>query len=156
MAIEPSFLAALRRQHRCELILFMVQLEQLIPGWWASLHDFAEQLGTDRSTLNHSLIKLERRQLIRHFSIGNRGGTWCWWVKRNADDHPSSAAEPSYAIKDLRTRCVTRIPISGRAKWAARHGIPYSTVRGFLSGQQLTLQGRWVVTATPFDHQCQS
>lgn len=30
--IEPEFLAALRRRHRSEPVLLMVQLEQLCPG----------------------------------------------------------------------------------------------------------------------------
>lgn len=154
--IDPPFLAALRRQHRAELILLMVQLEQVVPNWWESITDLANQLGTDRSTLNHSLRELERRNLIRRASISNCGGTWVWWVKRHAADESSPSAEPAWKVKDLSNRTISRIPITGRANWAAKHGIAYSTLRSFLAGHQLTLYGRWIVQSSPLDSQCPS
>ncbi len=56
--IQPAYLAKLRYELRAELVITLVQLEQLVPGWWCSLSDLAEQLGTDRASLNRSLSKL--------------------------------------------------------------------------------------------------
>jgi len=39
--IEPEFLGMLRRHHRAEMVLCMVQLEQITPGWWESIADLA-------------------------------------------------------------------------------------------------------------------
>lgn len=149
--IDSAFLAQLRHQQRSELILLMVQLEQVVPGWWLTLSDLAEQLGTDHATLNRSLSKLQRLNLIRYTSVSNCGGTWLWWVKRTAADVPAPEAEPAWIIKDINRRSTTRIPISTRAEWAARHGIPYPTLRGFLAGHQMTLRNRWRVVSSPID-----
>ena len=60
------------------MVLLLVQLEQVCPGWWVDLSQLAEQLGTDRATLNRSLVQLERLDLIRRYSLANGGGTWIW------------------------------------------------------------------------------
>lgn len=148
--IEPAFLAALRRRHRAEPILLLVQLEQLVPGWWATLNDLAEQLGTERSTLNHSIRHLHHLELIAYASL-SKGGTWIWWVKRHAADQPATTDEPAWKVKDLSNRTISRITITGRAKWAARHNIPYPTLRSFLSGHQLILRSRWRLVSSPHD-----
>jgi hypothetical protein len=44
--IQPAYLAQLRRELRAEQAMTLVQIEQLVPGWWPTLTDLAEQLGT--------------------------------------------------------------------------------------------------------------
>ena len=150
MAIDPSFLATLRRQQRCELTILMVQLDQLIPGWWPSLSDLAELLGTDRSTLNRGLSTLERRSLIARASISNGGGTFIWWVKSHANDQPSS--EPSWRLRDHQLGRTEYIPLSGRRAWAKLRGVPFVTLQSFLAGYQHKLRNRWTLQSTPLDH----
>lgn len=149
--IEPQFLASLRRRHRAELVLVMVQLEQLAPGWWLTLHDLAEQLGTDRATLNRSIRKLENLGLLRRASISNSGGTWIWWVQRHEADAPRPEDEPAWVVRDLSRHRSARIPLSGRWEWARRQGIPRGTMRSFLAGGQRVLRDRWELVATPMD-----
>ncbi len=43
--IDPPYLAQLRRNLRAEQAMTLVQIEQLVPGWWPTLTDLAEQLG---------------------------------------------------------------------------------------------------------------
>ncbi len=149
--IEPAFLASLRRRHRAELVLVLVQLEQLAPGWWLTLHDLAEQLGTDRATLNRSIRKLENLGLLRRASISNSGGTWIWWVQRTEGDQPRPEDEPAWMLRDLSRKRPVRIPVSGRWAWAQRQGIPRQTMRSFLAGHQRVLRERWELVATPMD-----
>lgn len=149
--IDPAFLASLRHQHRAEMVLCLVQLEQITPGWWQDITQLGELLGTDRATLNRALSTLERRDLIRRTSHGNSGGTWIWWVKRHADDIPNPNDEPAWRLQDITTRYTVRIPISQRWSWPDKHGIPRATWRGFLAGDQTILYGRWKLTATPLD-----
>ncbi len=149
--IAPDFLAALRRQHRAELVLVLVQLEQLSPGWWLTLQELAEQLGTDRATLNRSIRKLEDLDLLRRSTISNCGGTWIWWVKTDVGKQPQPEDEPAWVVKDVRTRIRTRIPIAERWEWAERRDIPRQTMRGFLAGEQLVLREQWQLVATPLD-----
>ena len=149
--IEPEFLAALRRRHRAELVLVLVQLEQVCPGWWESLTDLAEQLGTDRATLNRSLRHLEDRELIRRCSISNRSGTWIWWVKRHEGDAPRPEDEPAWVLRMVTSNHTARVTVSGRREWARARGIPLPTLIGFLYGRQTVLRGQWRVVASPFD-----
>lgn len=133
------------------MVLVMVQLEQVCPGWWESLADLADQLGTDRATLNRSLRHLEDRGLIRRCSISNRSGTWIWWVKRHAVDGPRPQDEPAWKLWSITTRRLERIPVSQRGTWAAQRRIPMPTFCGFLYGRQKVLQGRWRLTGSPWD-----
>jgi DNA-binding transcriptional ArsR family regulator len=149
--IDPAYLAALRHQVRCELLLTMVQLEQLCPGWWADLSELAQQLGTDRASLNRSLTKLESMGLIRRERISNTGGNWVWWVKRCETDQPRAEAEPAWKLRDLQLQKTIRVPIRSRWRWAERQGIPRSTMRSFLGGHQRVTQGRWQVVGSPWD-----
>lgn len=155
MAIAPTFLAALRRQQRCEHTLLMVQLEQLVPCWWESLHDLAEQVGSERATLNKALLVLDRKSLIARASLPNVGGTWIWWVKRHPTDKPIPSLEPCWTVWDTKNRISERIPIAKRRQWAEQRNIPYQTMRGFLAGRQLKLAGRWTLQSTPLDIPCQ-
>lgn len=149
--IHPTFLAKLRRIHRAELVLVMVQLEQLCPGFWPDLNDLAVQLGTDRATLNRSIRKLENLKLIRRASISNGGGTWIWWVARDHGDEPSKNAEPEWVLRDVKQRLTQRVPLTQRWEWAQRRGIPRNTMRSFLMGYQLIMRNRWELVATPHD-----
>lgn len=99
--IQPAYLAQLRYELRAELVITLVQLEQLVPGWWCSLSDLAEQLGTDRASLNRSLSKLAALGLLRRVSRSNGGGTWIWWVKRDVEDQPSDLEAPRWRLRDV-------------------------------------------------------
>lgn len=150
--INPAFLASLRRRHRAELVLVLVQLEQIVPGWWPDLHELAVQLGTDRATLNRSIRKLEVIGLIRRASFSNKGGTWIWWAARSADDVPRPGDEPAWVARDLkRDWARERITVSGRWAWAAKHGIPRGTMTSWLCGYQRVLRGRWELVGSPLD-----
>jgi hypothetical protein len=149
--IDPAYLATIRRQYRCELVLTLIQLEQLCPGWWLSMIELAEQLGTNRGTLNHNISKLESLGLLKRASHGNGGGTWIWWVKRSPDDAPDPKAEPAWVVMDVTNRNRYRIPISDPHSWGRRRKIPRQTMRSFLGGHHLLMRGRWQLVQTPMD-----
>lgn len=149
--IKPEFLAELRRQQRSEMILLMVQLEQIIPCWHESIASLAEQLGTDRATLNRGLVALEKRGLIKYYSISNRSGTWIWWVKRHRVDIPLTKDEPGWTVKLLSNRALLKIRISQRREWAKARNISFATLCGFLNGRQKVLYGKWELVSSPFD-----
>lgn len=133
------------------MVLVMVQLEQVCPGWWEQLSDLAEQLGTDRATLNRSLRHLEDLGLIRRYSISNRSGTWIWWVKRHAVDGPRAKDEPAWRLRCRDTKTTIILPVSRRREWAKRKRIPMGTLCGFLYGRQELLRGRWRLVGSPWD-----
>lgn len=129
----------------------LVQLEQVAPGWWLTLHELADQLGTDRATLNRSIRKLEDLGLLRRASISNGGGTWIWWVQRDEADAPRPEDEPAWVVRDLERQRTVRITLGERWIWAQREGIPRGTMRNFLAGGQQVLRERWRLLATPLD-----
>jgi hypothetical protein len=149
--IEAEFLASLRRRHRVELVLTLVQLEQLCPGWWADLSELADQLGTDRGSLNKSLTKLESLGLLKRSRISNTGGNWVWWVKRSADDQPRPEDEPGWRLRDEASDNVKLVSISRRWEWAANRKINKHTFSSFLNGGQRMLHGRWRIVSSPWD-----
>ena len=147
--IEPAFLAQLRRQLRAEQAMTLVQIEQLVPNWWPTITDLAEQLGTDRATLNRCLSGLERRGLLRRISRGNSGGTWIWWVKRSADELPDDSFAPRWVLRDLRSYSRREIILGQERAFADAQGLSLNTVRNFLGGFRPVLAKRWQVVSSP-------
>ena len=147
--IQPDFLAQLRYRYApCE-VLFLVQLEQCCPGWWPSHSALAEQLGMHKNTLRKSLRILDKEGLIASYTQHGRGGFWLWWVRRHADDVPTSP--PYWEIRDIHTRGRSRIPVDGAERWSADIGCKYNTAWCFLSGRIKTFRGRWQLVSTPLD-----
>lgn len=149
--INPSFLASLRKKHRSEMVLVLVQLEQIVPGWWEDLRNLAQLLGTDRATLNRSLRHLEKHGLVRRTSYSNCGGTWIWWCAKNEMDKPNPKDEPAWLVRDIKARLTERVTISNRWNWAEKRKIPRGTMSGFLQGYQRVLRGRWEIIGSPID-----
>ncbi len=149
--IDPEFLAVLRHRHRCELVLTMVQLEQLAPGWWPTQSDLAEQLGVIRSQLNINLQELSRAGLVGKIARSNSGGTWIYWVKRSENDQPAEDAAPAWVVRDRLRHTSERIRVDKQKDWALRYGIPPATLRSFLAGHQKVMNNRWTLVRTPFD-----
>lgn len=147
--IAPAYLSHLRRELRAELAMTMVQIEQLTPGWWATITDLAEQLGTERATLNRTLTKLTALGLLRRVTRGNGGGTWIWWVKRSADDQPSDREAPRWVLRDVACDRSLVVIIGQERRFAAAKGIPYHTVRNFLAGHRPLLAKRWKLLSSP-------
>lgn len=73
--INPDFLAQLRRRHRCQIVMTLVQLEQLVPGWWPNQQALADQVGILRSELNANMQELVRLGLLGKIARSNTGGT---------------------------------------------------------------------------------
>jgi hypothetical protein len=132
------------------LVLVLVQLEQVVPGWWLTLQDLAEQLGTDRATLSRAITKLERRGMLQRVTISNSGGTFIWWVKRDATDEPDPDDEPAWVLRSLGNRTHCRVPMSKRWEWARQHGVPRTTMQSFLGGYHRVLRGRWEIVSSPY------
>lgn len=148
--IESTYLAQLRRNLRAEHCMTLVQIEQLVPNWWPTLTELAEQLGTERATLNRCLIKLEQRGLLRRNTRGNFGGTWIWWVKRTEDDQPDDSTAPRWVLRDLSSGGRRREILLGQERaFAEAHGLSIHTLRNFLAGFRPVLAKRWQLVSSP-------
>lgn len=127
----------------------LVQIEQLVPNWWPSLDDLAEQLEMVPDTLHRCIGKLEQRGLLRRVSRSGGGGTWIWWVKRSADELPDDSLAPRWVLQDVNTRTRREIIVGQERAFAVAHGIPYNTVRSFLMGHRKVLAKRWRLARSP-------
>jgi hypothetical protein len=154
--IDPTYLAQIRRRFRPELVIAMVQLEQVSPGWWATQIELAEQLGTEQKTLTGALSRLRAEGMICTTVMGKNGGTWIWWVKRSEADRPRPSDEPAWRVRDMTADGPIRIPVSKRWEWAEKREIPKATMQSFLHGYQLTLRKRWRIISTPWDEVAQA
>ena len=147
--IDPTYLAQLRRTLRAEQTMTLLQIEQLVPNWWPTIADLAEQLGTERATLNRCLVKLEQRALLRRVTRGNGGGTWIWWVKRFENDQPDDSTAPRWVLRDLHRRRRREIILGQERAFAEEQGLSFHTVRNFLAGFRPVLAKRWQLVRSP-------
>lgn len=147
--IDPAYLSQLRRQLRAEQAMTLVQIEQLVPGWWPTLSDLAEQIGSDPATLRRCIGRLERQGLLRRVTRGNGGGTWIWWVKRSAEQEPDDTEAPRWVLRDVAGGRAFEVIMGQERKFAAAKGIPYNTVRNFLNGHRPLLAKRWKLISSP-------
>lgn len=149
--IDPAYLASLRVTLRAELVLSLVQIEQITPGWWQDMTALGDQLGIGGHLTNKIILKLERKGLLRRCTYGNCGGTWVWWVAKHHNDAPQPTDEPAWLLRDMKCGITDRVTITGRWDWAKQRNIPRYTLSALLHGHQRTLYGRWKVVGTPFD-----
>ena len=149
--IDPSYLATLRSQMRAELVLTMMQLDPLVPGWWESRHALGAELGVTGFALGANLSALARKGLVAHAPLNGGSGTFVWWVKRSPIDMPDPALVPAYVVRNITRRLHERIPVNGITQWAAVRGISRSTMGDFLGGRVKKLRNRWELVSTPYD-----
>jgi DNA-binding transcriptional MocR family regulator len=129
----------------------LVQLEQVVPNWWPTQRELAEQLGIIRSELNANMQELARLGLLGKIARSNTGGTWVYWVKRHAKDFPNENIVPAWVLRDGLRHVSERVHVDKTKEWALWREIPYGTLRSFLSGKQKVMDGRWTLVKTPFD-----
>lgn len=127
----------------------LVQIEQLVPNWWSSLDDLAEQLEMVPDTLHRCIGKLEQRGLLRRVSRSGGGGTWIWWVKRSENEQPDDTHAPRWVLRELIGGRRRDILLGQERAFAVAQGIPYNTVRSFLGGHRKVLAKRWRLASSP-------
>lgn len=149
--IEPKYLAQLRRTYRTEVVLTMVQLEQLIPGWWANYSDLAEQMGCNAEILSRTMVRLEGGGLIGKSGAAGRSGVWLWWIKRSADEVIDMSLQPCWILYDHTRGKRVRVPKGKEREWAESRGIVYSTFRSLMTGQTKMVNKRWTVVKGPVE-----
>jgi hypothetical protein len=148
--IEPDYLSFLRGKYQSQDLLLMVQLEQIVPGWWPSQPELAQQLGLEPHATGQALRRLSKRGLIEMITYG-KGGTFIWWVKRSARDKPRPSDTPSWMIRNIHTGKVEQVTIYDRQSWAERNGLNYNSFRMFLYGYRKIMAGTFKLVATPID-----
>ena len=146
----PDYLSFLRGKYNAQDLLLLVQLEQIVPGWWQNQKELAKQLGTEPHATAQALRRLKARGLVEVVAYG-KGGSFIWWVKKSARDRPVLSDAPSWVIKNIETGKKEEVFVHERRSWAERNGLNYDSFRLFLYGYRKVMAGKFQLVSTPID-----
>lgn len=152
---RSAWIADLRRRHRSETVLTLLQLQELGPGLYAP-DDLVEGLGIQPSSANQILARLKCAGLLRYEGWRKRGRL-IWWIADCDNTTPDPARFPRWV---LRVNAVREVEVLfGRQREAAdRLGVHWKTFSNFLSGSygDHRLLGDWYVAKDPVQFITQS
>lgn len=147
---SPSeWIADLRRRHRPETVLTLLQLQVLGPGLYKS-EELAELLGFHARSARASLAKLKCARLIEYVKWSKHG--WLiWWI---ADwDNLTSDRWSQYPRWVLKANAARRVEVwLGReAEAADKLGVTLKALQNFLGGRYgyYRLLGEWDIEVNP-------
>lgn len=155
MPTRTAWIADLRRRHRSETILTLLQLQELGPGLYTT-EDLVERLGVQSSSTNLALARLKCAGLLRYEGWCKKGRL-IWWIADFGDTKPDPARFPRWI---LRVNAVREVEVLfGRQREAAdRLGVHWKTFSNFLSGRygDCRLLGEWYIAQDPVQFITQS
>jgi hypothetical protein len=145
---RTAWLASLRRQHRPETLLTLLQLQALGPGLYTT-QDLVERLGVQSSSTNLSLARLKCAGLLRYEGWCKKGRL-IWWIADWDDTRPRPERYPRWI---LRANAAKEAEVLfGREREAAnRLGVHRKTLSNFLSRRygDCRLLGEWEIKKDP-------
>lgn len=145
---RSEWLADLRRMHRPETVLTLLQLQALGPGLYAT-QDLVGLLGVQSSSTNLSLARLKCAGLLRYEGWCKKGRL-IWWI---ADWDRTKVQPELYPRWVLRANAAKEVEILfGREREAAdRLGVHWKTLSNFLSRRygDSRLLGQWEIKHDP-------
>ena len=146
-----AWLADLRRSHRSETVLTLLQLQELGPGLYTT-QDLVEHLGVQSSSTNLSLARLKGAGLLRYEGWCKKGRL-IWWVASWDDRTPDPATQ--YPRWVLRANAAKEAEVLlGKEREAARKlCVDPKTLGNFLSGRygDCRLLGEWMIKTNPIE-----
>lgn len=146
---RSEWIADLRRRHRPETLLTLLQLQELGPGLYSST-DLVGLLGIQTSSINLSLARLKCSGLIRYEGWLKKGRL-VWWVANwDAQEFDHQAMFPRWVLQANAVR--TMEVLLGKERETARKlGVNYKSFSNFLGGGygSARLLGEWSVKLNP-------
>lgn len=155
--ICPSeWIADLRRRHRPETVLTLLQLQVLGPGLYTT-EELVDLLGVQSSSTSLSLARLKGAKLIEYVGWPKKGRL-IWYV---ADwDNQTVDRWSHYPRWVLKANAAKEAEVLlGREREAAdRLGVNHKTLSNFLSGRygQCRLLGEWEIKLNPIQFVAQN
>jgi plasmid maintenance system antidote protein VapI len=149
-ATSPSeWIADLRRRHRPETVLTLLQLQVLGPGLYTT-QELVELLGVQSSSTNLSLARLKCAGLIEYVGWPKKGRL-IWYV---ADwDNPTADRRSHHPRWVLKANAAKRAEVwlGRQAEAAHKLGVDRKTLSNFLSGRYgyCRLLGEWDIELNP-------
>jgi hypothetical protein len=149
MRDKLAWIADLRRQHRPETVLTLLQLQALGPGLYTR-DELQERLGLSDRAVIQSFARLQAHGLIRYEGWQTKGRLIWWIADWNAAPPDPATQFPRWV---LRANAAHRVEVLfGKEKEAAkRFGVDHGSFRNFL-GRRTShnrLLGQWQVQLDP-------
>jgi hypothetical protein len=148
---RAAWLAGLRRVHRPETILTLLQLQELGPGLYTT-QDLVELLGVQSSSTNLSLARLKCAGLLRYEGWFKKGRL-IWWVADWDDTTPRPELYPRWV---LRANAAKEVEVLfGREREAAvKLGVHWKTLSNFLCRRygDYRLLSEWEIKRDPISY----
>lgn len=148
---RAAWLADLRRSHRSETILTLLQLQELGPGLYTT-SDLVGLLGVQSSSTNLSLARLKSAGLLQYEGWGKKGRL-IWWIADHDNTKPDPATQ--YPRWVLRANAAKEAEVVlGREREAAQKLCVHPrTLSNFLGGRygDNRLLGEWSIKTNPIE-----
>lgn len=127
---RAQWLADLRRAHRPETILTLLQLQALGPGLY-TIDQLSELLGVGSSSLANGLSRLRCAGLLGYVGWFKKG-TLIWWIAAHDDQKPDTARQYPRWILRANAACEIEILFGKQQEAAKRLCVDEKTLRNFL------------------------
>ena len=148
MSDRTAWIADLRRAHRPETVLTLLQLQAIGPGLY-NTNQLIELLGIGSSSTNLALARLKCAGLLRYEGWPKKGRL-IWWIADFDDSTPQLERYPRWV---LRANAAKEAEVLlGREREAAKKlNVHWKTLSNFLSGRygECRLLGEWEIKHTP-------
>jgi hypothetical protein len=144
-----AWIADLRRQHRPETVLTLLQLQALGPGLYTS-EELTRLLGITASVIQASLARLQCTGLLRYQGWPKKGRL-IWWVADWNNLQPDPATQfPRWVLRANAVRQV-EVLLGKESEAAERLGIDGNSLRNFLSRRSgcYRLLSEWSIEIDP-------
>lgn len=149
-ATSPSeWIADLRRRHRPETVLTLLQLQVLGPGLYRAT-DLARCLGVEPRTVFSIMERLKSAELVEFESWGKRGRL-IWWVATSRYQKPDrEALFPRWVLRSNAARRF-EVLFGTEKETAVKLGMSWRSLSNFLneSRSPYWLLGQWSIELNP-------
>lgn len=126
---RSKWLADLRRIHRPETVLTLLQLQALGPGLYTT-QDLVELLGVQSSSTNLSLARLKCAGLLRYEGWCKKGRL-IWWIADWGDTTAQAELYPRWVLR-ANVAKEFEIPFGREREAADSLGVHWKTLSNFL------------------------
>ena len=148
---RAAWLADLRRSHRSETILTLLQLQELGPGLYTT-QDLMELLGVQSSSTGLALARLKCAGLLQYEGWCKKGRL-IWWIADWDDTKPSPAKQYPRWVLRANAAKEAEVMLGKEREAAQKLRVHPKTLSNFLSGRygDCRLLGEWKIKTTPVD-----
>lgn len=146
---HSEWIADLRRQHRPETVLGLLQLQVLGPGLYPA-PELARCLGIEARTIDSMMKRLKSAALVEYESWGKRGRL-VWWIASHSDLAPDRAMLfPRWILQANAVRKL-EVLFGTEKEMAEKLGVSWRTLSNFLNESRsgYRLLGQWSIKVNP-------